>query len=136
MRGIDRAVRDRFDISTYKLSEFQPEWTMRNFAYAFELKTAKGKLLVSGFNFTGLNSNTPETCSMFESYMKYVTSDKFNPEAEITVSALKDYLKRKGAEAKIKERKMTQYWQLNDEPLESARYWKEADEYIAGTLNN
>jgi hypothetical protein len=29
---------------------------------------------------------------------------------------------------------MTQYWQLNEEPLESARYWKESEEYIAGTL--
>jgi hypothetical protein len=29
---------------------------------------------------------------------------------------------------------MTQYWQLNAEPLESARYWKESELYIDGTL--
>ncbi len=135
MRGIDRAVRDRFDIHTYKLSEFQPAWTMRNFAYAFELKAGKGRLFISAFNFTGLDSNTPETCSMFESYVKYVSSGKFNPGTEISIKTLKDYLEQKGAEPKIKERKMTQYWQLNDAPLESARYWKEAEEYLAGTLN-
>jgi hypothetical protein len=134
MRGIDRAVRDRFDIHTYKLSEFQPEWTMRNFAYAFELKAGKGRLFISAFNFTGLNSNTPETCAMFESLVKYAVSDKFNPEAQISVNALKDYLKLKASQPEIKERKMTQYWQLDDEPLESARYWKESEEYIAGTL--
>jgi hypothetical protein len=50
------------------------------------------------------------------------------------VDALKNYLERKGAEPRLRERKMTQYWQLNTEPLESARYWKESELYIAGTL--
>lgn len=135
MRGIDRAVRDRFDVYTYKLSELQPEWTMRNFAYAFELKVGKGRLFVSSFNFTGLNSNVPETCAMFESLLTYVVSDNFLPRTEISASALKEYLEKKGKEPRLKERKMTQYWQLNAEPLESARYWKESEEYIAGTLN-
>jgi hypothetical protein len=135
MRGIDRPVRDRFDVYTYELSELQPEWTMRNFAYAFELKVGKGRLYLSSFNFTGLNSRTPECCAMFESLLKYVVSDNFSPETEISVKALQDYLEKKGSEPRLKERKMTQYWQLNAEPLESARYWKESEEYIAGTLN-
>jgi hypothetical protein len=134
MRGVDRPVRDRFDVYTYKLSEFQPEWTMRKFAYAFELKVGKGRLYVSGFNFTGLNSDVPETCRMFETLIRYVTSAAFAPSAEITVSVLEEYLKQKGSAPRLKERKMTQYWQLDEEPLESARYWKESEEYIAGTL--
>jgi hypothetical protein len=108
---------------------------MRNFAYAFELKVGKGRLYLSSFNFTGLNSRTPECCAMFESLLKYVVSDNFSPETEISVKALQDYLEKKGSEPRLKERKMTQYWQLNAEPLESARYWKESEEYIAGTLN-
>jgi hypothetical protein len=108
---------------------------MRNFAYAFELKVGKGRLFVSAFNFTGLNSNNPETCSMFESLVKYAASDSFSPESEISASELKEYLAEKAKAPRIKERKMTQYWQLNAEPLESARYWKESEEYIAGTLN-
>jgi hypothetical protein len=134
MRGIDRAVRDRYDVYTYKLSELQPEWTMRNFAYAFELKVGKGRLFVSGFNFTGLNSGKPETCAMFESLIKYINSADFAPEAEIAVEELKSYLEAKGAAPRLRERKMTQYWQLNAEPLESARYWKESELYIEGTL--
>jgi hypothetical protein len=135
MRGIDRATRDRFDVYTYGLSELQPEWTMRNFAYAFELKAGKGRLFISGFNFTGLNSGKPETCAMFESLLKYVNSDRFAPETEISVAELKAYLEAKGAAPRLRERKMTQYWQLNAEPLESARYWKESELYIAGTLD-
>ncbi len=134
MRGIDRASRDRFDVYTYELSELQPEWTMRNFTYAFELKVGKGRLFITGFNFTGLNSGKPETCAMFESLLRYVNSSAFAPSAEITVEALKSYLQDKGAAPRLKERKMTQYWQLNAEPLESARYWKESELYIAGEL--
>jgi hypothetical protein len=134
MRGFDRAVRDRFDVYTYQISELQPEWTMRNFAYAIELKVGKGRLFISGFNFTGVSKGIPEACGMFESLIKYVNSDDFAPEAEISVADLKSYLEKKGAEPRLKERKMTQYWQLNEEPLESARYWKESELYIAGTL--
>ena len=134
MRGFDRAVRDRFDVYTYQLSELQPEWTMRNFAYAFELKVGKGRLFVSAFNFTGLNEDKPETCAMFESLVKYVNSNDFAPETEISVNDLKSYLEAKGSEPRLRERKMTQYWQLNAEPLESARYWKESELYIDGTI--
>ena len=134
MRGIDRASRDRFDVYTYELSELQPEWTMRNFAYAFELKVGKGRLFITGFNFTGLNSGKPETSAMFESLLRYVNSSAFAPSAEITVEDLKSYLQDKGAAPRLKERKMTQYWQLNAEPLESARYWKESELFIAGEL--
>ena len=134
MRGIDRASRDRFDVYTYELSELQPEWTMRNFAYAFELKVGKGRLFISAFNFTGLNSEKPETCAMFESLLNYVNSAEFAPKTEISVEALKSYLEEKGSASRLKERKMTQYWQLNAEPLESARYWKESELYIDGTL--
>ena len=134
MRGIDRPCRDRYDVFTYELSELQPEWTMRNFAYAFEVKVGKGRLFVSAFNFTGLNTDKPETCAMFESLIKYVDSDNFAPEAEMSVAELKAYLEAKGKAPRLRERKMTQYWQLNAEPLESARYWKESELYIDGTL--
>lgn len=131
MRGVDRPVRDRFDVYTYGLSEFQPEWTMRRFGYAIELKVGKGRLFLTGFNFTGLAKGTPEVCFMFETLIDYVTSGKFQPQETVSVEELRNYLANAPRQ---KERKMTQYWQLNEEPLESARYWKESEEYIAGTL--
>ncbi|MHC4122496.1 MAG: glycoside hydrolase family 2 TIM barrel-domain containing protein [Planctomycetota bacterium] len=130
IQGVDKATRDRFDVYTFGLSEFQPEWTMRKFAYLFELKVGKGRLFVSGFNFTGINSNKPETCAMFESILKYVTSDSFQPKASISTEQLEAYLLQKGKEPIIKERQMTQYWQLDDSPLESDQYWKDAEDYI------
>ena len=130
MEGVDRAVRDRFDVYNFQLSELQPAYTMRRFGYLFELKVGKGRLLVSAFNFTGLNRNDPETVGMFESLMKYITGAKFAPKTEIDPKVLSDYLLRKGEGPIVKERRMTQYWQLDEEPLESKKYWAEALEYI------
>jgi hypothetical protein len=130
MEGVDRAVRDRFDVYNFKLSELQPAYTMRKFGYLFELKVGKGRLFVSGFNFTGLNKGTPEVVGMFESIISYLTSDKFAPKAKIDAEALSAYLLAKGEGPIVKERRMTQYWQLDEEPLESKKYWEEALQYI------
>jgi beta-galactosidase len=130
MEGVDRAVRDRFDVYNFKLSELQPAYTMRKFAYLFELRVGKGRLFVSAFNFTGLNQADPETVGMFESIMRYLNSSSFAPKAAIETEALAEYLLRKGEGPIIKERRMTQYWQLDEEPLESLKYWNEALAYI------
>lgn len=131
MQGVDKAVRDRYDVKKYELPGFQPAWTMRKFAYAFELQVGKGKLFITGFNFTGINRNKPETCTMFESIFRYLGSDAFQPAASMPVEKLKSYLLRKAKSPRIKERKMTQFWQLDTEPLESAQYWQDSENYIA-----
>ncbi|MCK5000221.1 MAG: hypothetical protein KAS23_11820, partial [Anaerohalosphaera sp.] len=131
IQGVDKAVRDRYDVYTYGLSEFQPEWVMRKFGYMFELRVGKGRLFVTGFNFTGLHNGRPETCAMFESIMRYVTGDSFKPKTKMSAEELQVYLLTKGKQSLAKDRKMTQFWQLNDTPLESDRYWKDAEEYLA-----
>ena len=103
---------------------------MRKFGYLFELRVGRGRLLVRGFNFTGLNHNVPETCAMFESILRYVRSDAFQPKAETSADALEAYLLEKGRGPIVKERRMTQYWQLDEEPLESNKYWRESIEYL------
>ena len=130
MEGVDRAVRDRFDVYNFQLSELQPAYTMRKFAYMMELKVGKGRLFVTAFNFTGLNNNDPETVGMFESIMRYLASSKFAPKTEISAKKLASYLLAKGRGPIVKERRMTQYWQLDEEPLESRKYWEEALKYI------
>ena len=72
----------------------------------------------------------PETVGMFESIMRYITSSKFAPKAEISGKALAKYLLEKGKGPIIKERRMSQYWQLDEEPLESRKYWQDALDYI------
>lgn len=130
IQGVDKAARDRFDVHTYKLRGLQPKWTLRKFAYMFEIRVGRGRLFVTGFNFTKLSEGIPEVCAMFESIIKYISSDSFAPKTSINPDELEDYLLRKGEEPAIKERKMTQFWQLDEEPLESQEYWHQAEQYI------
>ena len=85
---------------------------------------------MTAFNFTGLNNNDPETVGMFESIMRYLASSKFAPKAEISARKLSSYLLAKGKGPIVKERRMSQYWQLDEEPLESRKYWQDALDYI------
>jgi len=130
VQGCDKAVRDRYDVFTFKLRELQPDWTMRKFAYLFDLRAGRGRLLVAAFNFTGLERDVPETCAMFESLAGCVMGPAWKPKARLSVAGLKAYLAAKGRAPRIKERMMTQYWQLDAEPLESAQYWKDAEAWI------
>ena len=127
IRGVDKAARDRFDVFTFKLSELQPGWTMRKFAYLFDLKVGGGRLMMCAFNMTGLETDRPEACAMFESLCACATSSKWKPRAKISAKELEKFLAKKGRAPRIKERMMTGYWQFDAEPLESAAYWKAAE---------
>jgi beta-galactosidase len=127
IQGVDKASRDRFDVFTFKLSELQPDWTMRKFAYLFDLRVGRGRLMTCAFNMTGLEDDTPEACAMFESLIACVTSKTWKPKAKLFASELKSYLAKKGRAPRIKERMMTGYWQFDAEPLESKQYWKDAE---------
>lgn len=148
VQGVDKAARDRYDVYTFKLSELQPDWTMRRFAYLFDLRVdpanragsasgagsasraVPGRLMICGFNLTGLDRDVPEAVAMFESLIACVTAKSWRPKARIGVDELKAFLAEKGRQPRIKERMMTQYWQLDAEPLESAQYWKDAEAWI------
>lgn len=129
--GIDKNVRDRFDAykSSFNLPELQYEYTLRRFSYLFELKVGKGNLLVCGFNMTGLDKNDPSTAAMAKFILNYISSDKFAPETGLSEKELAAYLK-KCAEKPVKERMMTQYWELDAAPVESKEYWQESRKYL------
>lgn len=131
--GIDKSTRDRFDVypAGFGLSELQYDRTMRKFSYISELSVGKGKLLVTGLNFTGLGTEIPEVCGMFETLVDYVQSDRFVPTASISVKELSEHLAHNSTLGPVRERMMTQFWQLDDTPVESARYWIDSKEYAA-----
>ena len=52
------------------------------------------------------------------------------PKAAIDADKFSQYLLEKGKGKQIKERMMTQYWQINAEPLESKQYWKESEDWL------
>ena len=46
------------------------------------------------------------------------------------IDELKSYLSKVASEGPQKERMMTQYWQLDAEPVESMAYWTESERYL------
>ena len=83
-----------------------------------------------GFNLSGVEKNVPEACAMFETLIGYMRSPAFRPAADISCAQMKAYLANKGKSPRIKERLMTQYWQLDELPVESAQYWKDSEAWI------
>jgi len=98
-------------------------------AYLFEIKVASGSLLVCGLNLTGLDENEPSAAAMSEFIKKYINSADFNPENGMTLEELKAYMSE-SAKAPVKERTMTQFWELDDAPVESPEFWRAAKEYL------
>ena len=129
--GIDKCNRDRFDAykGSFNLPEIMGDRTLRNFGYLFSLNADKGKLLVCGFNLTGLDCNEPSTLGMAKFIMRYLQSEDFAPKNSISVKDLKAYME-KCAEKPVKERMMTQFWELDDAPVESPSFWKESRAYL------
>lgn len=131
LTGIDKNVRDRFDAYKvgFNLPELQYDRTLRDFSYLFELSVGKGSLLVCGLNLTGLDSNEPSSIAMANFIKDYVTSDSFAPKNVLSLEKFIEYLKDTAIEP-VKERMMTQFWQLDDTPVESKEYWVESREYL------
>ncbi len=129
--GIDKSSRDRFDAykDAYNLPEIMPDRTLRNFAYLFEIKVGNGSLLVCGLNLTGLDENEPSAVAMAEFIKKYINSEDFAPQSGMTLEELKAYMSE-CAKAPVKERTMTQFWELDDAPVESPEFWRTAKEYL------
>ena len=129
--GIDKSSRDRFDAykDAYNLPELMPDRTLRDFAYLFELKVGKGSLLVCGLNLTGLDDGEPSAVAMSEFIKNYIKSEDFNPQSGMTFEELKAYMSE-CAKAPVKERTMTQFWELDDAPVESPEFWRAAKEYL------
>ena len=125
---LDKSSRDRFDPKKFNLPELMYDRTMRRFSYVFELCVGKGKLLVTGFNFT--DTENPAVKAMFNTLVSYCKSEDFNPKAEISAAELKSYLESVAASGPNKEGMMTQYWQLDAEPVESMAYWTESERYL------
>lgn len=131
LTGIDKSVRDRFDAGKdyFNEKELMYDRTLRNFSYMFELRAGKGKLLVCGLNLTGLDKNEPSSAAAADFILRYLYSEDFCPADEIALNVLEKYLKD-CAKRPVKERMMTQFWQLDEAPVESKEYWKESQRYL------
>ena len=95
-----------------------------------ELRVGKGRLFVTGLNFTGIEKNNIAARAMFQTLVSYCQSEDFKPQAEMSVQELKNYLGAIASEGPQKERMMTQYRQLDEDPVESMEYWIESERYL------
>ena len=67
---------------------------------------------------------------MLKALVSYCHTDNFGRGAEISATDLKAYLSATAAKGPQKEGMMTQYWQLDCEPVESMEYWVESERYL------
>ena len=72
----------------------------------------------------------PAVKAMFNTLVNYCKSKDFAPKAEIGIEELKTYLLYVAQSKPNKEGMMTQYWQLDAEPVESMQYWEESERYL------
>ena len=129
--GIDKCNRDRFDAYkvSFNLPELMPDRTLRNFSYLFEMKVDDTPLLVTGFNLTNIDEDEPSSLAFANFLFEYIKSNDFNPKNNIKYHELEDYM-RLCAKKPIKERMMTQFWELDNEPVESKEYWTSSRQYL------
>lgn len=129
--GIDKSCRDRFDAykGSFNLPELMYDRTLRDFSYLFDVCVGEGKLLVCGLNLTGLDKDEPSSQAMARCILTYMRSNDFAPKTALSLETLCAYM-QECAKQPVKERMMTQFWELDDAPVESPQFWKESREYL------
>jgi len=82
-------------IDLSSINEVQPivrvidDWfTNRPLALLFEVKVGKGRLLVSGIDFTNSIESRPEALQLLYSLKKYMAGQQFDPKTELSSETL------------------------------------------------
>ena len=80
-------------------------------------------------NYDDLAGTTISIAATPSPHAEILNSDAFNPEHTISLEDLTKYLKH-SAKNPIKERMMTQFWALDNTPVETKQYWIDSREYL------
>lgn len=70
---------------------YSPEVYARRAAYLFELQVGQGRLLVSGFNFSGENLKHVEVRTLYNALVRYAGSDAFRPGTRVDAVSFRAY---------------------------------------------
>lgn len=129
--GIDKCNRDRFDAyaNLYNLPELLYDRTLRDYSYLFAYNVDGAMLIVCGLNLLGLNDNEPSARYVANLLTKLPSKLKINNLPKISLDEL-NKLTENWAKNPTKERLMTQFWTLDNAPVETQQYWKEAREFL------
>ncbi|MFH1477093.1 MAG: glycoside hydrolase family 2 TIM barrel-domain containing protein [Verrucomicrobiota bacterium] len=121
--GVDKPVRDRMKGLIHGIKDFRPDDTLRNFSYLFNLKVAKGHLVVCTFNFARARLD-PATASAVCALIGHATELAAGGAAELP--DFKAYLVKSTQAGIIKEDVMNHFWEMDDKPVEDTLFWEEA----------
>ena len=82
-------VLDTFNPNIKPLVQVIDDWfTNRKLALLFEVKVGKGKLLISGIDFTSDSQNRLEAQQLLFSIKNYMNSENFNPSVEVAAAEI------------------------------------------------
>lgn len=131
IEGIDKCNRDRFDAykNSFNLPELMPDRTLRHFSYLFAINVEGTPLLITGMNLTHLDEGEPSTINYAEAIKEILIKEEVSLLKEISLEQLEKYLKECSINP-VKERMMTQYWELDNAPVESKQYWADSRLYL------
>jgi hypothetical protein len=123
IQGIDKAARDRMDGLIFGKKDFIPDYTLRRFAYLFEMSVGKGKLLVSTFNFSPENMRRPEVAFFYNALLSHAASKTFKPAFKLSPEKLAEW-SRGSIKNAMKEPVMSIYWDEDKDPVETTLWWE------------
>jgi hypothetical protein len=122
VQGVGRPVRDRMHAMKMGLKDIQPAVTFRRWGWLFELAIGKGRLLVCGLN---LRDPSAAGDYLLGAMLDYLDNPDGEPSATIDGDALLAYMRQKGASPHPTEGPMTQYWLLDNQPVETVLFWEQ-----------
>ena len=126
IEGIDKAARDRMDSLIFGKGEFQPQYTMRKFAYLFEMKVGKGKILFCSFTLNKDNiRKNPEVAYFAEKLIEYFNSKSFKPGFTLNPDDFAKWSSASKKDVNI-EPVMNVYWEEDLFPVETTLWWEKA----------
>ena len=118
--GIDKPVRDRMKGLIFKIKDFLPDDTLRNFSHLFSVRVGAGILTVCTFNMA--NCANPVTAN----FLKWLLEENFTAEATLSVQDFKAYLEELNSKPLPKEDTMNHFWEIDNKPVEDKLFWEEA----------
>lgn len=126
IEGIDKAARDRMDSLIFGKGEFQPQYTLRKFAYLFEMKVGRGKILFCTFNLAEENiRKNPEVAYFAEKLIEYFNSKAFKPGFALSADEFRKWSSESKKDVNI-EPVMNVYWEEDLFPVETTLWWEKA----------
>ncbi len=121
--GIDKPVRDRMKGLIFKIKDFLPDDTLRNFSHLFSIRVGNvGKGLLTICTFNMYRTDNPVVRSLLE----WLLAAPCETDRAISMKNLKAYLDDVNSAPLPIEDTMNHFWEIDNKPVEDKLFWEEA----------